>query len=138
MADRTSLTPLELVRAIGGVALGGALGTLARDLCLKWSPAVAAGASWTQHIPWVLLAINLVGVYGATWALRGPLRHREPNDSGRLVAITGFFGGFTSYSSLFVSLAVIWHLSVAGAVLTGTGAVLSGVVVAAVALRASR
>ena len=138
MADRTSLTPTELTRAIGAVVLGGAIGTLVRDLCLKLSPSVTASASWTQRIPWVLLAINVLGVYGATWALRGPLHHREPNDLGRLVAITGFFGGFTSYSSLFVSLGAIWHLSVVGAIATGAGAVLSGVAAASLALRWSR
>jgi fluoride ion exporter CrcB/FEX len=48
----------------------------------------------------------------------------------RLVVITGFFGGFTSYSSLYVSFGAIWHVSVLGAVLAGLVAVLSGVVAA--------
>jgi len=132
MTDRLSLTLPQLVQAAGAMAAGGAVGTLVRDLCLKGQP--AASSSWASHIPWVLLAVNVLGVFGATWALRRPLKHRVPTDIGRLVVITGFFGGLTSYSSLYVALGDIWHLSVWGAIVTAAGAVLSGVVSAALAM----
>jgi CrcB protein len=138
MSDQTSLSPRQLGVAISAVVAGGAVGTIVRDLCLKLSTRVAASAPWDQLIPWVLLAINTVGVFGATLALRGPLRHRDPNDIGRLVVITGFFGGFTSYSSLYVALGAIWHVSVSGAVVTAVGAILAGVVAAAAALLVSK
>ena len=57
----------------------------------------------------------------------GTLRHHDPNDLARLVVVTGFFGGFTSYSGLFVDIANVWHLSVAGGLGVLVSAVLSGV-----------
>ena len=131
MAPHTTLSPRQLTLAILVVALGGALGTALRDLSLKlnsttWMTDLIGSNGWASRIPWILALINLVGVYAATKSLRGPLAHHDPNNLTRLVVITGFFGGFTSYSSLFVSLDAIWHVSVAGALLTGLGAVLSG------------
>ena len=78
----------------------------------------------------MLLAINLVGVFMATKLLRGALRHHDPNNLNRLLLITGLFGGFTSYSSLFVDLSAIWHLSMAGSLLVAVSALLSGVLAA--------
>lgn len=100
-----------------------------RDLLLKWQPA-PSGSDWTSRIPWVLLAINVVGVYLATKLLRGALRSHDPNDLTRLLLITGLFGGFTSYSSLFVALAAIWHLSIAGSLFVALLALVSGVIAA--------
>jgi fluoride ion exporter CrcB/FEX len=76
----------------------------------------------------MLLLINFVGVLVATAVLVGPLRHHDPNDLTRLVVITGFFGGFTSYSGLFVDISTLWHLSVSAGIGVLVGAVLSGVV----------
>jgi fluoride ion exporter CrcB/FEX len=132
MAPHTTLTPRQLVAAIVVVAAGGALGTLLRDLALRvddshWYRSVVGTSGWASHVPWVLGLINVVGVFFAAAALRGPLAHHDPNNVSRLIIITGFFGGFTSYSSLFVSLGAIWHVSVPGALLTAVSAVLSGV-----------
>ena len=92
-------------------------------------------SGWASRVPWILALVNIVGVYLATVALRGPLVHRDPNDITRLVMITGFFGGFTSYSSLYVSFGAIWHVSVPGALLTALSAVLGGVVAAVLGAR---
>jgi len=140
MAPNTSLSPGQLAKAVAVVALGGALGTLLRDLLLhsNWlvPSTMASGTatysfpstvSWTSQIPWMLLVINFVGVLIATACLVGPLRHHDPNDLARLVVVTGFFGGFTSYSGLFVDIANVWHLSVAGGLGVLVSAVLSGV-----------
>jgi fluoride ion exporter CrcB/FEX len=126
MAPHVTLKPKQFIIAIFAVMAGGAVGTLSRDLLLKLEP-VQTGTDWTTRIPWVLLSINLVGVLLATRMLRGPLRHRDPNDLSRLLIITGLFGGFTSYSSLFADLAAIWHLSIAGCLFVAAGALLSGV-----------
>jgi len=120
---------------VGTVALGGAAGTLLRDLALRadtasWYLDLVGRSGWANRIPWILMAINLVGVYFATLALKGPLQRHDANNLTRLLIITGFFGGFTSYSSLFVSLGAIWHVSVVGAILTTTLSVLAGVVMA--------
>jgi fluoride ion exporter CrcB/FEX len=140
MSPNTSLSPGQLIKAVAAVALGGALGTLLRDLLLhtNWlsGDAIPRGSatygphslSWTSQIPWMLLLINFVGVLVATAVLVGPLRHHDPNDLTRLVVITGFFGGFTSYSGLFVDISTLWHLSVSAGIGVLVGAVLSGVV----------
>jgi fluoride ion exporter CrcB/FEX len=75
----------------------------------------------------VLLATNFVGVYLATYLLRGPLRRRDPNEVSRILIITGFFGGLTSYSGLYVDLAALWHVCVGGCFAVILGALLSGV-----------
>jgi CrcB protein len=138
MRANITLSPKQLTFAVLAVAGGGAVGTLLRDLFLKlentpfltgWvgSAPRAPGGSWTGLIPWVLLVINVVGVYTATRLLRGPLRQHDPNDPMRLLMITGFLGGFTSYSSLFADLALIWHRSIGASVFVAAMALLSGV-----------
>ncbi len=138
MRANITLSPKQFAVALGAVALGGAAGTVLRDLLtgLQHTPVprgsmtysnIPAQTSWTSQIPWILLAINFTGVLIATRLLRGPLRQHDPNDPTRLLLITGFFGGFTSYSGLFVAFAAIWHLSIGGSFLVAVGAVVSGV-----------
>ena len=154
MRATITLSPKQLWLAIGAVGAGGAVGTLLRDLVQRlqsiptepvngWygyaplspgSEALRTGLDWTKQIPWALLAINVVGVYVATRLLRGPLRGHDPNDPVRLLVITGFFGGFTSYSGIFVALGAIGHLSLGASILVGVGALVSGVVAAALGL----
>ncbi|MDE3030728.1 MAG: CrcB family protein [Acidobacteriota bacterium] len=127
-----AIRPHAFALMVGSVALGGAAGTLLRDLALRadtasWYVDLVGRSGWAVRVPWILMAINLVGVYFATLALRGPLQRHDANNLTRLLIITGFFGGFTSYSSLFVSLGAIWHVSVVGAILTTTLTVLAGV-----------
>jgi len=140
MAPHTTLTPRQLFLAVVVVAVGGAVGTLLRDLALRidsthWFGQLVGTSGWASRVPWILGIVNVVGVYFATLALKGPLVRHDPNNLTRLVVITGFFGGFTSYSSLYVSLGSIWHVSVPGAIFTAFLAVLSGVAAAWLAVR---
>jgi fluoride ion exporter CrcB/FEX len=118
--------------ALSSCVVGGSVGSFLRALFTGWEhlPTPASGVSWPHEIPWVLLAINFAGVLSATRLLRGPLRGHDPNDRTRILIITGFFGGFTSYSGLFVDLAAIWHVSPSGCVFVALGAILSGVLAA--------
>ncbi len=141
----TSLTRRQMLWALGATVTGGAAGTLLRDLFLKHALVTSNNAasgivspSWASQIPWTLLIINAVGVFFATVLLNGALRHRDANDLLRLLIITGFFGGFTSYSGLFVDVAVVWHASAWGGVVVIAGAVASGVIVSMIALRVRR
>jgi fluoride ion exporter CrcB/FEX len=134
MRSPITLSPKQLGIAMFFVAFGGAVGTLIRDLLLKLNLydiprgiAVYPSTDWTHQIPWVLLAINTIGVYIATDLLRHRLKHHDPNDPFRLLLVTGFLGGLTSYSGLFVALAAIWHLTIGGCLLVAVGAILSGV-----------
>ena len=138
MRAHTNLAPKQFALAIVAVGVSGGVGTLLRDVGLRigstsWYETLVGLApsghtvSWYSNIPWVLMIINVVGVYLATRLLAGKLRFHDPNNLLRLVVITGFFGGFTSYSSLFVSLSVIWHSSKLGAFAIGLLALFSGV-----------
>jgi fluoride ion exporter CrcB/FEX len=134
MPSHLTLSPRQFLYALSFVAAGGGIGTLLRDLLVKLDPTkvlTQAGGygsiSWVHEIPWMLLAINTVGVFVATDLLHRRLHHRDPNSPLRLLMITGFLGGLTSYSGLFVNLATLWHLSIGGCLLTAVGAILAGV-----------
>jgi CrcB protein len=131
MHANVTLKPREFVMALSSAAAGGFSGTLLRDLLtsLEHLPSPTSSfVTWPQEIPWALLAINMVGALIATALLRGPLRHHDPNDRTRVLVITGFFGGLTSYSGLFVAFSALWHVSAAGCLLVALGALLSGFV----------
>ena len=146
MRPHTSLSPRQFAVALMAVALGGAVGTALRDLTLKLqdlstqvtlngSSTFHLAPSWLHYVPWDLMVINFIGAFLATRALRGPLRGHDPNDPMRLLVITGFFGGLTSYSGLFVDFDVLWHHSIAGCLLVAVAAILSGVFAAWLGLR---
>jgi fluoride ion exporter CrcB/FEX len=152
-----SLEPRQFLKALVAVFVGGVVGTLLRDVVLKVDPvpkishvcrqqAVFSNAGivcpygtapvwWIHNIPWTLLAINVLGVYIVTRLLRGALGGHDSNDLSRLFVVTGFFGGFTSYSSLFADVAPMWGSSRFGAILVLGFAVLSGVGAAWAGLR---
>jgi CrcB protein len=85
------------------VAIGGAFGTAAREAVSLAIPAVAG-------IPVAILGINVVGAF-LLGVLLGALARRGPDEGGRrhmrLLLGTGFCGGFTTYSSLAASTAVL-------------------------------
>lgn len=71
------------------IALGGAAGSLLRYGCSRlWN-----GASF----PYGTFAVNILGsfVIGMLWAVF----NKEANEPERLLLITGFCGGFTTFSA---------------------------------------
>ncbi len=135
MPANLTLPPKRFVLALGAVLAGGGVGTVIRDLALKLQHIPTGSTDWTTQVPWVLLVINVLGVYVATWLLRTALRAHDPNDPWRLLLITGLLGGFTSYSSLVVAWAAIWHLSVPIALGVAVCSLASGVLAAWLGLR---
>lgn len=138
MRAHITLTPRQFLIALASVGISGAIGTLLRDLILRidsthWYLSLVGGsgsngaAAWYAQIPWTLMVINVVGVYIVAALLVGRLRAHDPNNLARLTIVTGFFGGFTSYSTLFVSLAAMWQISRLGAIAVGLIAIMSGV-----------
>ena len=141
MPAKVTVKPREFVMTLSSAPAGGFVGTLLRDLVTgleHFSSATSSYVTRPQEIPRVLLGVNFVGVFLATRLLRGPLRHHDPNDLTRLLLITGFFGGLTSYSGLFVDLAAIWHLSIDWCLGVALGAILSGVLAGWLGLRRHR
>ncbi len=130
MPANLTLPPKRFALALGAVLAGGGVGTVIRDLALKLQHIPTSSTDWTTQVPWVLLVINVLGVYVATWLLRTALRAHDPNDPWRLLLITGLLGGFTSYSSLVVAWAAIWHLSVPIALGVAVCSLASGVLAA--------
>ncbi|WP_242907173.1 fluoride efflux transporter FluC [Actinomadura terrae] len=80
-------------RVIAEVAMGGALGALARHLLGEAIPASETG------FPWNTFTVNILGclIMGALTAylLRG-----RPHPLARPFAVTGYLGGFTTFSHL--------------------------------------
>ena len=77
------------------IALGGALGTVARYWVGLWM------APYSQSLPWGTIVINIVGsfaitFFGALTVTSG--RHPLP-DTARLFFMVGICGGFTTFSS---------------------------------------
>jgi fluoride ion exporter CrcB/FEX len=133
VSSPTTLSSRQLLIAVGSVAVGGAVGTLLRDGATSWH-LVTPTNNWVTHVPWALLVINGLGVFIVTRLLAVSMRGRDVNDPLRLLVVTGFFGGLTSYSGIFVALHAIWQLSVAGAISTAVFALFSGVLCAGLGL----
>lgn len=75
------------------IGIGGAFGSIAR---------YSFGRIVTHHLgngfPWATLAVNVLGGF-----LIGLCVHFLPRDNGiRLLAVTGFLGGFTTFSAFSV------------------------------------
>jgi fluoride exporter len=128
-----TLAPRRLALTLLAALLAGAAGSLLRYWLtgLEHLPAARAPAvTWPALIPWWLLVLNALGAFVAAFVLAGTLRHRDPNDLPRVVVITGLLGGLTSYSSLYLDLAALWHVSALGGVVVSVGALLSGALAA--------
>jgi len=77
------------------IALGGALGTLAR----YGTHVLAKGAGERLAFPIATLAVNLLGCFAIGY-LQGVLIERWPvREEYRLMLIVGFLGGFTTFST---------------------------------------
>jgi fluoride exporter len=77
------------------IALGGALGTLAR----YGTHVLAKGAGERLAFPVATLTVNLLGCFAIGY-LQGALIERWPvREEYRLMLIVGFLGGFTTFST---------------------------------------
>lgn len=85
------MTPLLVL----AVAVGGALGAVLRHLA---AVVLTSGSlSGRGRIPWGVLAVNVVGSFIAGLALGLPL-----DPTAKLIVLTGFCGGLTTFSTLSV------------------------------------
>jgi CrcB protein len=107
-----------MIASIGALLAGGGAGVLAR-----WLVSLAALRLLGGWLPWGTLAVNLtgcllVGFFDAATAKRG-----FGGPHGRMLLLTGFCGGFTTFSSLILELDSL----LAAAPLRGAGYVLLSV-----------
>jgi CrcB protein len=116
------VTPLLVL----AVAVGGALGAVLRHLA-------SVSLAGRGRIPWGVLVVNVVGSFIAGLALGLPL-----DPTAKLIVLTGFCGGLTTFSTLSVdTLQLILDgkrraaaVSVALNVALGLAAVLAGLALA--------
>jgi CrcB protein len=86
---------VDLIKTIGYIGAGGALGAMAR-FGIKSIPAFAFAASF----PLATLIINLLGTFLLTIFLNLSVSILDLNPKIRLAVATGFFGGFTTFSTM--------------------------------------
>ena len=77
-----------MVNSIILVGLGGALGSILRFLCQR---------ALNMHYPYGTLLVNIVGclLIGILWGMFT----RNVNEFKQMLLVTGFCGGFTTFSS---------------------------------------
>jgi CrcB protein len=114
------------------LSLGGALGVNAR----YWLTVVMA--RWVDsRFPWATVAINVTGSF-AIGVLAVVLAHQGSNPLYRLFFVTGFLGGYTTFSSFAYESLQLWEggerrlsaWNAVGSVVAGLVAVALGVAVA--------
>lgn len=96
-------------RALLAVAAGGALGATARY-------AVDVGAAaWDLAAPWATLTVNLVGCALMGVLVSAILAHPSRHPLWRPFLGIGVLGGFTTFSSFSLDVAVLWERGMAPA-----------------------
>jgi CrcB protein len=109
-----------MIATYAWVALGGALGTLARF----WM-ANAVAAATGPAFPWGTLGINVIGsfVIGLFAALTGPGGRLDVASDARIFVMIGLCGGFTTFSSFSLQTLMLvqdGHALRAGAYVVGS------------------
>ena len=108
--------PKRFARSAALVFVGGAVGTLVRDV-LTSSPVVSA----VVPTMWWVFAVNVVGA--ALLGFLGARFARLGRVNAKLLLGTGFCGGLTTYSTLAVDIAR-WFPGVGAAGVQGTGSLM--------------
>ena len=115
------------------VALGGATGTAARFAVAQWM-----GARWGWTFPWGTFAVNVTGslAIGLVMTL---LVTRGADPMYRLLLVTGFLGGYTTFSAFsFEALTLLEARRWDAAALYVIGSVLLGLLATALGLGLGR
>lgn len=100
------------------IAAGGAVGSVGRYLCV-----VALGGWLGNGFPWGTLAVNIVGSFAMGVVVQLAALHWQPPPEVKLFLTVGLLGGFTTFSSFSLEVALLmergdfWH---AGAYVTAS------------------
>ena len=91
------------MKTILAIALGGALGSV-----LRYGTYIGAGKMLGMNFPWGTLIVNIVGYFliGAFTGMFASVW--QPPEEMKLFLITGFLGGFTTFSAFSLDFANLW------------------------------
>lgn len=111
------------------VALGGAIGSVARYLVSVWSARLAG-----SQFPWGTLTVNIVGAFLIGLMVETIARRFDASTEMRAFLVTGVLGGFTTWSSFTLDAVVLfergdWGLSalyLVGSLVVSFAAVFAG------------
>ena len=107
------------------VFVGGGFGSVARYAMMK-----AIGRVMGAGFPWHTLGVNLLGAL-VIGALTEFLALRVSGVEGtRLLLVTGFFGGFTTFSAFSLESALMWQRGDYGALAAYVAASVIGTMIA--------
>ncbi len=105
------------------VALGGAAGSV-----LRYLTSVLAIELLGAAFPWGTLTVNVVGSF-----VIGALAGADVEGQARLLLVTGFLGGFTTFSAFSLEATMLWSRSpalsvgyVAASIILGVACCLAG------------
>lgn len=115
------------------VAIGGAAGSM-----LRYATGLGATRLFGPGFPWGTLIVNVTGSFVIGVFVESIARRFGASEPVRLLLVTGFLGGFTTFSSFSLDAAALIErgalghaaLYVAGSVLLSLGAVFAGLAVA--------
>ncbi|CAN7350243.1 fluoride efflux transporter CrcB [Neorhizobium tomejilense] len=103
------------------VAIGGAIGSVCRYLVGFWALRL-----WGPAFPWGTLAVNIAGSFAIGFLAELIVRRFDASPEMRLLIITGFLGGFTTFSAF--SLDVVSLLE-RGATMVGVTYIVASVAI---------
>lgn len=114
------------------VAIGGATGSVLRYLVGHWSL-----RHFGPAFPWGTLIVNIVGSFAIGFLAEFIARRMNAPAEMRLLLVTGFLGGFTTFSAFSLEALVLFErgaVATAAAYVIGSVAVSLAAVVAGLAL----
>ncbi|MBN7805243.1 fluoride efflux transporter CrcB [Agrobacterium rosae] len=86
------------------VAIGGAIGSIARYLVGVWSVRLAG-----PNFPWGTLTVNVVGAFLIGLTVEVIARRFDASSEMRVFLVTGVIGGFTTWSSFTLDAVVLFE-----------------------------
>lgn len=86
------------------VAVGGAIGSVARYLVGVWATRLAG-----PNFPWGTLTVNVVGAFAIGLFVEMVARRFDASTEMRAFIVTGILGGFTTWSSFTLDTMVLFE-----------------------------
>lgn len=101
------------------VAAGGAAGSVCRYLVGLWTL-----RQFGANFPWGTLAVNVIGSFAIGFLAEFIARRLDASPEMRLLLITGFLGGFTTFSAFSLDVIALFER---GAVVAGATYVMASI-----------